>query len=131
MGTSSVGPEIFLIGTDHQIYYQQLNANGTPMAGASFHQSAPGGGLAIAVGTDSIGPEIFLIGTNQEIYYQQLNANGTPMAGASFQQTAAGAALAIAVTDPVVDAASNSLANNTPNQSELDAYFAGDPFGSS
>ena len=40
VGTDSIGPEIFLIGTNQEIYYQQLNANGTPMAGASFQQTA-------------------------------------------------------------------------------------------
>ena len=50
---SSIGPEIFLIGTNQEIYYQQLNANGTPMAGASFQQTAPGAALAIAV-TDPV-----------------------------------------------------------------------------
>ena len=93
VGTSSIGPELFVIGTDQQIYYQQLNANGTPMGGASFQQTAPGGGTAITVGTSSIGPEIFVIGLNQEIFSQQLNANGTPMGGASFQQTAPAAVL--------------------------------------
>ena len=88
-------PEVFVIGTDQQIYYQLYSASG--MATTGFMQSAPGGALAIAAGESSIGPEIFVIGTDHQIYYQQLNANGTPMAGASFQQSAPGGGLAIAV----------------------------------
>ena len=74
MGTSSIGPEIFLIGLDQDVFYQQLNANGTPMAGASFQVTAPGSAVAIAV-TDPIVQEVASALTQEPVPQWALDAD--------------------------------------------------------
>ena len=76
MGTDSTGLELFIIGANNAVYYQQFNSSGTPVSG-SFLQAASGTAQSLTVGTSSIGPELFIIGTDHAVYYQQFNSSGT------------------------------------------------------
>jgi hypothetical protein len=84
--------ELFVVGTDSQVYAQKLDANGNRLGGYFLVQAGQVKALATVDTTRSgLGPlgvaEIFVIGTDNQVYFKQFDFNGdsvtsyTPLPG--------------------------------------------------
>ena len=101
--TANGDPELFAISAvDQQVYYQNLDAAGTPDATGTptpnyFKLAGPGKAARIVVGTDLQGhaAALFAISGNEMVYELQLNADGSPNGG--YQLVTGGIAQSIAV----------------------------------
>ena len=75
--------EVFVIGTDGQVYGQRFDAAGNPMGG--YFLIGPGQAQSLSVGHDAAGrPEVFVVGLDHQVYAHQFDAAGNP-AGNYFQ----------------------------------------------
>ncbi len=78
---SSPAEELFVIGTDSQVYAHKLDANGNPLGDYFLVQSGQVKALA-TVDTASTAAsaagtaEIFVIGTDSQVYFKQFNSSG-------------------------------------------------------
>ena len=76
--SSSLMIQLFVIGTDSQVYVHQFDVNGNPVGG---YVQIPGLVKAMAAGHAQIGspPLLFVIGTDNQVYMHQFDVNGNPV----------------------------------------------------
>jgi hypothetical protein len=72
--------ELFVVGTDSQVYAHKLDANGNPLGGYFLVQAGQVKALATvdtSPGSGSLGTaEIFVIGTDNQVYFKQFDFAG-------------------------------------------------------
>ncbi len=94
MTASNPLEEVFVIGTDGQVYGQKFDAAGNPLGG--YFLIGPGQVLSLSVGHDDAGrPEVFAIGLDHQVYAHQFDAAGNPTG--TYFLTQAGQVRALAV----------------------------------